>query len=104
MKAAVVPAVNSNWEIQELPTPEPSVNQVLIEIRASGLCYTDVHITKGAIPTEFPRTLEHEPVGEIVAIGEGVTTRKVGDRCEWCLRGKRMFCAQQIGTGVQMQG
>jgi alcohol dehydrogenase len=116
MKAAVVPAVNSNWEIKEVPTPSPGVNQVLIEIRASGLCYTDVHITKGAIPTQFPRTLGHEPVGEIVAIGEGVTTRKVGDRvgvpwvqsscgrCEWCLRGKRMFCAGQIGTGVQMQG
>lgn len=116
MKAAVVPAVNGNWEIKEVPTPAPSVNQVLIEIRASGLCYTDVHITKGAIPTQFPRTLGHEPVGEIVAVGEGVTTRKVGDkvgvpwvqsscgRCEWCLRGKRMFCAGQIGTGVQMQG
>ena len=116
MKAAVVPAVNSNWEIKEVPTPEPGINQVLIEIHASGLCYTDVHITKGAIPTEFPRTLGHEPVGKIVAVGEGVTTRKVGDRvgvpwvqsscgrCEWCLRGKRMFCAQQIGTGVQMQG
>ena len=116
MKAAVVPAVNSNWEIQEVPTPEPGMNQVLIEIHASGLCYTDVHITKGAIPTQFPRTLGHEPVGEIVAVGQGVTTRQVGDRvgvpwvqsscgrCEWCLRGKRMFCAQQIGTGVQMQG
>lgn len=116
MKAAVVPAVNSNWEIQDVPTPAPGTNQVLIEIHASGLCYTDVHITKGAIPTQFPRTLGHEPVGEIVAVGSGVTTRQVGDRvgvpwvqsscgrCEWCLRGKRMFCAQQIGTGVQMQG
>lgn len=116
MKAAVVPGINKQWEIKEVPTPEPDLNQVLIQIGASGLCYTDVHITKGAIPTQFPRTLGHEPVGEIVAIGKGVTTRKVGDRvgvpwvqsscgrCEWCLRGKRMFCARQIGTGVQMQG
>lgn len=116
MKAAVVPALNSTWEVKEVPTPEPAANQVLIKIHASGLCYTDVHITKGAIPTEFPRTLGHEPVGEIVAIGEGVRTRQVGDRvgvpwvqascgrCEWCLRGKRMFCLNQIGTGVQMQG
>lgn len=116
MKAAVVPSLNSQWEIKEVPTPEPGANQVLIKIGASGLCYTDVHITKGHIPTQFPRTLGHEPVGEIVAIGEGVTSRKVGDRvgvpwvqsscgrCEWCLRGKKMFCQQQIGTGVQTQG
>ncbi|WP_009634532.1 alcohol dehydrogenase catalytic domain-containing protein [Synechocystis sp. PCC 7509] len=116
MKAAIVPALNSPWEIREVPTPEPSANQVLIKIGASGLCYTDVHITKGAIPTQFPRTLGHEPVGEIVEVGVGVTSRKVGDRvgvpwvqsgcrrCEWCLRGKKMFCQQQIGTGVQTQG
>ncbi len=116
MKAAIVPALNSPWEIREVPTPEPDANQVLIKIGASGLCYTDVHITKGNIPTQFPRTLGHEPVGEIVAIGSAVTSRQVGDRvgvpwvqsscgrCEWCLRGKKMFCQQQIGTGVQTQG
>jgi alcohol dehydrogenase len=116
MKAAIVPALNSPWEIREVPTPETDANQVLIKIGASGLCYTDVHITKGNIPTQFPRTLGHEPVGEIVAIGQGVVSRQVGDRvgvpwvqsscgrCEWCMRGKKMFCQQQIGTGVQTQG
>ena len=118
MRAAVVPKIGGKWEVREVPTPEPSANQVLIKIRASGLCYTDVHITEGhlPIPIEFPRTIGHEPVGEIVALGEGVTSRKVGDRvgvpwiqascgrCEWCLRGKPMFCAQQIGTGINIQG
>jgi alcohol dehydrogenase len=54
-------------------TPEPSANQVSINIHASGLCYTGVHITEGRLPVliEFPRTLDHEPVGEIVAVGEG---------------------------------
>jgi D-arabinose 1-dehydrogenase-like Zn-dependent alcohol dehydrogenase len=116
MRAAVVPAVGGRWEVREVPTPEPGPNQVLIKIHASGLCFTDVHITHGAIPTEFPRTLGHEPVGEIVKVGVGVTTRKVGDRvgvpwvqascgrCEWCLRGKPMFCPEQIGTGIQTQG
>jgi dehydrogenase len=96
--------------------PEPQANQVLIRIHASGLCYTDVHITRGEIPTQFPRTLGHEPVGEIVAAGPGVRTRRVGDRvgvpwiqascgrCEWCQRGKPMFCGQAIGTGLQTQG
>ena len=116
MRAVVVSKVGAKWEVRDLPTPKPVVNQVLIKIRASGLCYTDVHITEGHLPTEFPRTLGHEPVGEIVELGEGVTHRKLGDRvgvpwiqtscgrCEWCMRGKPMFCAEQKGTGVQTPG
>jgi len=96
--------------------PDPGANQVLIKIRASGICYTDVHQTRGELPGPFPRTLGHEPVGEIVALGPGVRTRRVGDRvgvpwiqascgrCEWCLRGRPMFCAEQIGTSGQMSG
>ncbi len=116
MKAAVVPVMHGQWKIQEVPKPEPGPNQVLIRIRASGICYTDVHQTEGALPGEFPRILGHEPVGEVVAIGPGVTTRKVGDRlgvawiqttcgrCEWCKRGKPMFCEQQVGTSGLAQG
>ncbi len=116
MKAAVVPALHAQWEIREVPKPEPGPNQVLMKIQASGLCYTDVHITEGLLPTQFPRTLGHEPVGEIVALGPGVTSRRVGDRvgvpwlqgscgrCEWCLRGKPLFCAQPIATGTSTQG
>src|SRR5260370_11161347 len=79
MKASVVSAPNARWEVKEVATPQPGPNQVLIRIRASGLCYTDRHITKGHIPTQFPRTLGHEPVGEIAAVGPGGTTRPVGD-------------------------
>ena len=80
MKAAIVPSANSKWEVKEINMPEPGENQVLIKIRASGMCYTDVHQTRGESPGDFPRTLGHEPVGEIVAVGPGVTTRKTGDR------------------------
>jgi alcohol dehydrogenase len=116
MRAAVVPSAKSDWIVREVPMPEPGPNQVLIKIRASGMCYTDVHQTHGHFPGDFPRTLGHEPVGEIVAIGPGVTTRKVGDRvgvpwiqtscgrCEWCSRAKPMFCANAVGTGMQMPG
>lgn len=116
MKAAVVPSIKGKWAVKEWPTPEPGPNDVLIKIHASGLCYTDVHITHGALPTEFPRVLGHEPVGEIVKVGSAVHSRKPGDRvgvpwiqsscgrCEWCMRSKFMFCNQQIGTGVQTQG
>jgi D-arabinose 1-dehydrogenase-like Zn-dependent alcohol dehydrogenase len=116
MKAAVVPKAGAKWSVEDVPQPAPGAGDVLIRIQASGLCYTDVHIAEGHIPTQFPRTLGHEPVGEIVAVGAGVTQRKVGDRvgvpwvqdscgrCEWCLRGKPMFCKDQIGTGVTSQG
>jgi D-arabinose 1-dehydrogenase-like Zn-dependent alcohol dehydrogenase len=118
MKAAFLPSINSKWEIREIQTPKPSSNQVLIKINASGLCYTDIHITKGELPLplNFPLILGHEPAGEIVEVGESVTTRKKGDRvgvpwvqktcgrCEWCQRGKRLFCEQQQGTGVHLNG
>lgn len=116
MKAAIVPAANASWVVKEVPTPQPEEGQVLIKIRASGLCYTDVHQTQGHLPGPFPRTLGHEPVGEIVALGRGVRTRKIGDRvgvpwvqascgrCEWCQRGKPMFCPTQLGTSGEMAG
>jgi D-arabinose 1-dehydrogenase-like Zn-dependent alcohol dehydrogenase len=116
MKAAVVPSINGKWEVKDWATPKAGPNQVVIKIHASGLCYTDVHITHGMIPTEFPRVLGHEPVGEIVEVGAGVRSRKVGDRvgvgwvqagcgrCEWCLRGKKELCQNSISTGIQLQG
>lgn len=118
MRAALLPAVRGKWEVKEVPTPVPGPKQVLIKIHASGLCYTDVHITEGALPLplQFPCILGHEPVGEIVAVGAGVTTRAIGDRvgvpwlqsscgrCEWCQRGKAMFCANATGTGIQLPG
>src|SRR5262245_31082393 len=114
--AAVAPAVNARWMLQELPRPVPGPNQVLIRIHASGICFTDVHQTHCRLPGAFPRVLGHEPVGEIVELGPGVVTRKVGDRvgvpwvqttdgrCEWCLRGRPMFCPNAISTGTQAQG
>jgi alcohol dehydrogenase len=116
MLAAIVPSVNGKWEVKEVSKPQPCTNQVLIKIHASGICYTDVHITKGALGIKFPYTIGHEPAGEIVELGEGVTTRKVGDRvgvpwlqstcgrCEWCQRGKLFFCPNHIATGINIAG
>src|SRR5437667_10023459 len=116
MQAAVVTAVNSSWQVKEVPQPQPGPNQVLVKMHASGICYTDVHQTLGHLPGPFPRILGHEPVGEIVAVAPDVTTRKVGDRvgtawiqstcgrCEWCQRGRRQFCPYLKGTGGEAQG
>lgn len=116
MKAAIVPEVHGKWQLKDIPIPKPDPNQVLIKMHASGICYTDVHMTEGNLPARLPNTLGHEPVGEIVELGQSVTTRKIGDRvgvpwtqytcgrCEWCQRGKSLFCLAQIGTGVNIAG
>ena len=116
MRAAIVPAMNSSWEVTDVPQPQPGPNQVLVKMHASGICYTDVHQTLGNFPGPFPRILGHEPVGEVVAVAPDVTTRKVGDRvgtawiqstcgrCEWCQRGRKMFCPNMKATGVDAQG
>jgi alcohol dehydrogenase len=73
-------------------------------------------MTEGILPARFRNTTGYEPVGEIVELGQNVTTRKVGDRvdvpwvqltcgrCEGCQRGKSLFCLEQIGTGVKIAG
>ncbi len=116
MLAAVIPSVNAKWEVKEVRIPHPGVNQVLIKMHASGICYTDVHATHGILGVKFPYTIGHEPAGEIVELGEGVTTRKIGDRvgvpwtqsscgrCEWCQRGKSFFCTNHIATGINIGG
>jgi len=116
VKAAVVTSAGAPWEIQDVATPEPGPSQVVIKIHASGLCYTDVHQTLGHFHMPYPMRLGHEPVGEIVAVGVGVTSRAVGDRvgvpwlqsscgrCEWCLRGLPTNCPNSVQAAIHMPG
>src|SRR5580692_8220246 len=111
LKTAVVPAVSSSWQITDVPQPQPGPNQVLVKMHAVSICFSDVQLTRGHFPGPFPRILGHVPVGESVAVAPDVTTRMVGDRvgtawiqstcgrCEWCQRGRRMFCPYMKGTG-----
>jgi alcohol dehydrogenase len=96
--------------------PEPGANQVVIKVHASGLCYTDVHQALGHFGMPYPMRLGHEPVGEIVAVGAGVTSRSAGDRvgvpwvqascgrCEWCTRGLTMICPGVVQAAIDMPG
>ncbi len=116
MKAVVIPHVHGAWTVSQVAIPEPKHDEVLIKLHASGICYSDVHLTQGSLPGKFPQILGHEPAGEIVAVGAAVTSRTVGDRvglawnqrscgrCEWCLGGRPRFCLHGISTGIEVAG
>ena len=124
MKATVIPEVNAEWVIQDVPTPAPGPGEVLIRVRASGLCGNDIAASKGYIPFPAisPAIPGHEPVGEIVETGAGVTSRAVGDRvgvtwirgtcgrCDYCRLGRpvsgtaALLCAAPVSTGFTVQG
>lgn len=106
MRAAVITRYNGPWEFQTLADPRPQPGQVLLRIRASGMCGTDLHVHHGMFPLKPPVIAGHEPTGEIVEIGAGVTHLKVGDRvgvhwnqkgcgrCAECQSGHEGGCAQ----------
>jgi D-arabinose 1-dehydrogenase-like Zn-dependent alcohol dehydrogenase len=124
MKAAVVTAVNAEWELVDIPTPTPGPGEVLIRVRASGICHNDILVTRGVIPFPpfSPAVLGHEPAGEIVSVGPGVTSRRVGDRvgvpwiqgtcghCDHCARNLPLSglaairCAEPAMTGITVPG
>ena len=73
MKAAVVPARSSSWQIKDVSQPQPGPGQVLVKMHASGICYTDVHQTLGHVPGQFPRILGQRAGGRDRCI---ITERK----------------------------
>jgi L-iditol 2-dehydrogenase len=92
-------------EIRSVPVPRPGVGEVLIRVRAVGICGSDVNIFRGDLQKEtvLPYVLGHEFSGEVAAIGPGVEGVSPGDRvacapdrpcgqCEWCSRGEANVC------------
>lgn len=82
MKAALLTTYGARLSIREVPRPAPRADEVLVEIEASGVCYTDVHIWKGehAAPNPLPLIMRHEGVGRVVEVGAQGGPLKVGDR------------------------
>ncbi|MFD5570016.1 alcohol dehydrogenase catalytic domain-containing protein [Streptomyces cadmiisoli] len=123
MKAAVVSEANAPWVLQDVSKPTAGPHQVLVKVHACGVCYTDALLAQGVLSLRpFPMVLGHEGVGEVVAVGEGVTTREVGDRvglpimqkacgrCEFC-RERHAYsfvtannCVAPVLTGVNVDG
>ncbi len=103
----------------DTPVPEPGHNDVMIKIRKTSICGTDIHIynwdewSRKTIPV--PMVVGHEYVGEVVAIGQEVQGFKVGDRvsgeghitcgfCRNCRAGRTHLCRNTTGVGVNREG
>ncbi|NCW55916.1 MAG: phosphoenolpyruvate carboxylase, partial [Rhodobacteraceae bacterium] len=113
-KAAVALAAGKPLEIMEVELEGPRAGEVLVEIKATGLCHTDEFTRSGDDPEGiFPAILGHEGAGVVIEIGEGVTSLEVGDHviplytpecreCEYCLNPKTNLC--QAIRSTQGQG
>ena len=74
MRAAVLRGYHEPLQIEEKPIPVPGPGEVLVKVRASGLCVSDIHIQDGKIGTvHLPYTPGHEMAGVIVAVGKGAS-------------------------------
>ena len=119
MRALVKAQAAEGLWLEDVPEPEIGVNDVLIRVRKTGICGTDLHIygwdawAQKTIPV--PMVVGHEFVGEVAAVGSNVSDFQVGDlvsgeghvvcgRCRNCLAGRRHLCAHSIGLGVQRPG
>lgn len=119
VKAAVAFEAGKPLSIETVHLDGPKAGEVLIEIKATGVCHTDAYTLSGLDPEGlFPAILGHEGAGVVVEVGEGVTTLKPGDhviplytpecrQCEYCLSRKTNLC-QAIratqGRGVMPDG
>jgi len=118
MKAAVVRQFGKPLVIEDVPVPQPGPGEVLVKVRACGVCHTDLHAASGDWPVKPvpPFIPGHEVAGIVAALGPGVKTLKVGDAvgvawlhdacmsCEYCETGWETLCEHQHNTGYSVNG
>lgn len=99
MKAAVVNTPGGGFALEEVQIDDPMDHEVLIDVKASGLCHTDLTVSNA---TPVPAVLGHEVAGVVSAVGAGVTSVAVGDHVVVCGVSSCGVCAQCIaGNWVQ---
>lgn len=117
MKAAVFTGPNEKLVIKDVETPKPKAGEVLVKIKACGVCHTDLHYIDHGVPTfkKPPLILGHEPSGTIFEIGDGVSKWKIGDRvllpavltcgyCKFCRTGRENICETMVMFGNNIDG
>jgi propanol-preferring alcohol dehydrogenase len=116
LKAVRLVKVGNPLQMQEVDLPGVTEESVLVEIKAAGICRSDVHYRAGTSPTgPLPLTLGHEIAGIVKERGSKITNLKVGDRvclhyqlscgnCCYCLRGMEQFCIKGMMLGKHCDG
>ena len=121
MRAWVVcdpqPINQSPLALVERPVPVPTRGEVLVRVRACGVCRTDLHLAEGELQPRHARVVPgHEVVGEVVQLGEGADRFLAGDRigiawlrhtcgvCRWCRSGRENLCQESKYTGWDADG
>ncbi|RCK65220.1 Alcohol dehydrogenase 2 [Candida viswanathii] len=117
-KAIIFETNGGKLEYKDIPVPKPKPNELLINVKYSGVCHTDLHAWKGDWPldTKLPLVGGHEGAGVVVAIGDNVKGWKVGDlagvkwlngscmNCEYCQQGAEPNCPQADLSGYTHDG
>ncbi len=116
MRAVVITAYGGSLSAATRPVPRPGPGEVLVRVRASGLCSTDIHLLSGRQPLgELPRIVGHELAGDVIELGEGVSQWRAGDRvtaaidvtcgvCRHCLAGDTQLCRAMKRIGFERDG
>lgn len=109
-------AEDTPLEWTELPTPEPGAEEILLRVRACGVCHTDLHTVEGDIAANLPIVPGHQIVGVVERIGANVREFRVGDRagipwlhrtcgtCEYCTSNLENLCEKARFTGFHVHG
>ncbi len=117
MLAMILEAPGQPLRSHEVPVPRPGPDQVLIRVRACGVCRTDLHIVDGELTEpKLPLILGHEIAGTVAAVGPGVEKFRIGDRigvpwlgytcgvCRYCRQGRENLCDHPGFTGYTLDG
>jgi 2-desacetyl-2-hydroxyethyl bacteriochlorophyllide A dehydrogenase len=116
MKAVRLFEVGKPLAAQDIPIPSPGRKDVLVRVKAAGICHSDAHYRAGTSPVyPLPMTLGHEVAGIVEEIGKDVTLVKVDDRvvlhylitcgaCSYCSSGNEQFCPQGLMIGHYTDG
>jgi threonine 3-dehydrogenase len=119
MRALVKARAEPGIWMEEVPIPEIGPNEILIKVRRSAICGTDIHIFNwdqwAAKTVPVPMVVGHEFVGEVAELGASVTGYRVGQRvsgeghivcgqCRNCRAGRGHLCRNTLGVGVQRPG
>ncbi len=117
MRAMLLEQPGQPLRLQEMPVPQPGPEQVLLKVRACGVCRTDLHILDGELTEpKLPLIPGHQIVGEVVQAGENAGRFRLGQRlgvpwlgytdgtCRYCQRGQENLCDNPQFTGYTLDG